>query len=216
MTVLTKVFELYDSVKEYLDEEHSFSINETMLNRIIKTEECFWSRLQSHGVEKVQLFLTDGDMRINGDFVHNNISGSFTLSFALDHIEWTRGHHALYLKLINRDIVLNKNKSGAMASAFNAISKGVFGKDLFGEKIDSFFSDGVAEINFNHLKPEWDILWSLIDVHSIHAVDSSLRIIVTFCLEVIKKRPAEFMVILTAIKDMFDERVETMHASSDV
>ena len=215
MTVLTKVFELYDSVKEYLDEEHAFSINETTLNRIIKTEECFWSKLQNHGVEKVHLFLTDGDMRIDGEFAHNNISGTFTLSFSLDHIEWRRGRHAIFLRLINREVVLNKNTSGAMASAVNAISKGVFGKDLFGEKIDSFFSDGVAEINFNQLKPEWDILWSLIDVHSIHAVDSSLRVTMNFCLEVVKKRPAEFMVILTAIKDLFEERVETMHAEQD-
>ena len=208
MSVLTKVFELYDATAEYLADDHVFSISEDALNKILKTEECFWSKLKEQGVEELRLKLQDRNLIVLGKFRHNSLFGNFTLTLQLDHIEWEKGHHALFLRLLNREIVLEKNAQGAMISAVNAISKGVFNKDLFGEKIDSFFADGVAEINFNELKPQWDILWSMVDIHSLHAVDSSLQINVKFCLEIIKKRPAELMLLFEAIKNIFEEQKE--------
>lgn len=215
MSILTKVFELYDVTADYLADDHVFSISENALNKILKTEECFWSKLKEHGVEEIRVKLQERNLIVLGKFRHNSLFGSFTLTLQLDHIEWKRGHHSLFLRLLHRDIVLEKNAQGAMASAVNAISKGVFNKDLFGEKIDSFFADGVAEINFNKLKPSWDILFSMVDVHFLHAAESSLQIKLKFCLDTIKKRPADLMFLFEAIKDIFEEQKEHYISEND-
>ncbi len=210
--MLARLFDWFDSISEFVKKDHRYSIREKTLLNLLTAEECFKGILKKHGVDSPSMQCGDNMLTFRGHFLHNSVSGTFSVSVRPRNIVWKTQQHDISLELVDSDVQFNHTVSGTFMSAVQSVSKNVFGKDWIADKIEELFPDGVITIHLNELFPAMDLVFSLIDLQSLIVIPGVLQIDLRFKPETIKSRPAETMLILERLKlyfvEAYDEQKE--------